>query len=46
MPVISEVSGFIRFADMVDGQTITHRTERTDRFVFSGCSKTAQKPYR
>ena len=27
MPVISEVSGFIRFADMVDGQTITRQTD-------------------
>ncbi|MDH2899059.1 DNA-directed RNA polymerase subunit beta', partial [Rahnella variigena] len=27
MPVISEVSGFIRFADMVDTQTITRQTD-------------------
>ncbi|MDU3935302.1 MAG: DNA-directed RNA polymerase subunit beta' [Serratia liquefaciens] len=27
MPVITEVSGFIRFADMVDGQTITRQTD-------------------
>ncbi len=27
MPVVSEVSGIIRFADMVDGQTITRQTD-------------------
>lgn len=27
MPVISEVSGFIRFADIIDGQTITRQTD-------------------
>ncbi|MCZ5028388.1 hypothetical protein O5904_24235, partial [Escherichia coli] len=27
MPVISEVGGFIRFADMVDTQTITRQTD-------------------
>ncbi len=27
MPVISEVSGFIRFTDMIDGQTITRQTD-------------------
>ncbi|VAX77158.1 DNA-directed RNA polymerase subunit beta' [Serratia symbiotica] len=27
MPVISEVSGFICFADMIDGQTITRQTD-------------------
>ncbi|WP_133175593.1 hypothetical protein, partial [Yersinia pestis] len=27
MPVVTEVSGFIRFADMVDGQTITRQTD-------------------
>ncbi|SUB73900.1 DNA-directed RNA polymerase subunit beta' [Pluralibacter gergoviae] len=27
MPVITEVSGFIRFTDMIDGQTITRQTD-------------------
>lgn len=27
MPVITEVSGFIRFADMIDGQTVTRQTD-------------------
>ncbi|CUR53810.1 DNA-directed RNA polymerase subunit beta' [Serratia symbiotica] len=27
MPVISEVNGFIRFADIIDGQTITRQTD-------------------
>lgn len=27
MPVITEVSGFVRFTDMIDGQTITRQTD-------------------
>ena len=27
MPVISEVSGYMRFADMIDGQTVTRQTD-------------------
>ncbi|MFO6427971.1 hypothetical protein ACLBOM_34435 [Escherichia coli] len=27
MPVITEVSGFVRFTDMIDGQTITGQTD-------------------
>ena len=27
MPVVSEVSGFIKFVDMIDGQTITRQTD-------------------
>ncbi len=27
MPVITEVAGFIRFTDMIDGQTITRQTD-------------------
>jgi DNA-directed RNA polymerase subunit beta' len=27
MPVVTEVSGFIRFTDMIDGQTITRQTD-------------------
>ncbi len=38
MPVISEVSGFIRFADMVDGQTITRQTDELTGLSLSGSS--------
>ncbi|WP_163981196.1 hypothetical protein, partial [Raoultella ornithinolytica] len=27
MPVVSEVSGIIRFSDMIDGQTMTRQTD-------------------
>ncbi len=27
MPVITEVSGFVRFTDAIDGQTITRQTD-------------------
>ena len=42
MPVITEVSGFVRFTDMIDGQTDHASDRRIDRSVFAGGSAIPQ----